>query len=406
MRRILFPLVLIGPALLLRKAAMGTDPLYQPLLGAVPYVTLGLAGALCVYFHRAREFTAALALLVVYYLVQVELQASLAEARSLFIYTAISVCLPVTWLLLMFLPERGLRNRYGVITVSILPLQVLLLGALYRYLPGNTLTGVLNTWFPVHPFAPYWLSVYASLGFVLVALADLFMVRRHNSEFHAALLALLVTAFITLARFDLPRISMVMLGVAGVILIISLLRGSYEMAYRDELTGLLGRRALNEHLKGLGGRYVIAMVDVDHFKKFNDTWGHDAGDEVLKMVAKQIAAVQGGGTAYRYGGEEFSIVFPGKDIEDCMPFLEIVRSSVENYRMLLRNQKQRPATREVARERRGRRTGDRNGKRVSVTISIGVAAPDNRRNSVDEVLKAADKALYRAKQKGRNCLAE
>lgn len=406
MLRLLLPIILIVAALLLRKAALGINPLYQPLLGALPYVTLGLAGALCVYFHRAREFTAVFAMLVVYYLIQVELQTSLAEARSLFIYTAISVLLPVTWLALMFLPERGLRNRYGVMTVAIVLLQIVLLFAAYRALPGAAVVTAINAWVPVHPFASYWLAVYASLGFALAALAGLYLVARHNSEFHAALLALLVTAYITLARFDLPGISVVMFGVAGVILIISLLRISYEMAYRDELTGLLGRRALNERLKGLGGRYVIAMLDVDHFKKFNDTFGHDAGDDVLKMVAKQIAAVQGGGSAYRYGGEEFSIVFPGKDIEECMPFLEVVRSSVENYRMLLRNQKQRPESRKVVRERRGRRTTERNGKRVSVTISIGVAAPEIRQTGVAEVLKAADKALYRAKQKGRNCIAE
>ncbi|MGH8119233.1 MAG: GGDEF domain-containing protein, partial [Gammaproteobacteria bacterium] len=332
MRRLLFPLVLIVGALLLRKAAPGIEPYYQPLLGALPYVTLGLAGALCFYFHRAREFTAALALLVVYYLIQMELQTSLVEVRARFIYTAISVLLPFTLLLLMFLPERGLRNRYGMMTVSIVPVQILLLIGIYRLLPVATLADATDAWFPVRPFAAYWLSVYASLGFALAVLAGLFRSIKHDSEFHAALLAVAVTAFITLARFDLPRISVVMFGGAGVILLISLLRSSYEMAYRDELTGLPGRRALNERLKGLGGRYAIAMVDVDHFKKFNDTFGHDAGDDVLKMVAKQIAAVQGGGRAYRYGGEEFSIVFPGKDIEDCRPDLDDMRRSVEKYR--------------------------------------------------------------------------
>jgi diguanylate cyclase (GGDEF)-like protein len=89
---------------------------------------------------------------------------------------------------------------------------------------------------------------------------------------------------------------------------------SYDMAYRDELTGLLGRRALNDRLKGLARQYVIAKMDVDHFKKYNDTHGHDIGDEVLKMVARQIGAVGGGGTAYRYGGEEFCVVFAVKTL--------------------------------------------------------------------------------------------
>src|SRR5690606_13166568 len=129
---------------------------------------------------------------------------------------------------------------------------------------------------------------------------------------------------------------------AGITLAASMLINSYNMAYRDELTGLLGRRALNDRLKGLGKQYVIAMMDVDHFKKFNDTYGHHTGDDVLKMVAKKIDAVGGGGTAYRYGGEEFCILFPGKTSHECEPWLESIRKSIENHRIIVRNIKQRP----------------------------------------------------------------
>lgn len=405
MRRLLFPFILIIAAALLRITAPDIEPVYQRLLEGLPYVLLGLAGALCVYFDRARAFTAACALLVVYYLIQTRLQTSLADATTLYIYTALSVLLPATLMLLMFLPERGLRNQYGMLMVSIVPLQIVLAVILFRSWPEATWTAAINTWLPAPPFAPYMLSVPASMGFAVAVLAGLFMLSRRDSEYDAALVTLLVTGFITLTRFDLPDISVAMFGVAGICLIVSLLRSSHEMAYRDELTGVPGRRAFNERLQGLGRRYVIAMLDVDHFKSFNDTYGHDIGDDVLKMVAQQIAAVKGGGIAYRYGGEEFAIVFPGKDLEDCKPCLDDVRRAVESYRMLVRNRKQRPKTGKAAEERRGRRTKQRDSKTVSVTISIGASAPKNRQSTVDEVLKAADAALYKAKQNGRNCLA-
>jgi diguanylate cyclase (GGDEF)-like protein len=175
------------------------------------------------------------------------------------------------------------------------------------------------------------------------------------------------------------------------------------MAYRDELTGLLGRRALNDRLKGLGKQYVIAMTDVDHFKKFNDTYGHNIGDDVLKMVGKSIENIQGGGIAYRYGGEEFCILFPGKSLYECKPFLEVIRESVENYKMAVRNIKSRPKSMKTALEWRGRRRRNRN-KTVSVTISIGAAERNRKYSSPDSVLKAADTALYEAKKKGRNRL--
>ncbi|HKK16180.1 MAG TPA: GGDEF domain-containing protein, partial [Gammaproteobacteria bacterium] len=144
--------------------------------------------------------------------------------------------------------------------------------------------------------------------------------------------------------------------------------------------------------------------DVDHFKSFNDTWGHDVGDEVLKMVARQVDSVKGGGTAYRYGGEEFCIVFGRKTIAECKPFLETVRAQVESYKMVLRDKKNRSRTQESAKQRRGRRRKNRNVKTVSVTVSIGVAAADEIHNRPETVIKAADAALYKAKKQGRNRL--
>jgi diguanylate cyclase (GGDEF)-like protein len=405
MRRLIFPFILIITAIFLRKALPAFEPAHQQLLDNLPYVVLGLAGMLCVYFNRARAFTAACAFMVMYYLIEAHMRASLAGATTLFIYTAMSVLLPVTLMLLIFLPERGLRNKYGMLMVSTVPLGLMLALIIHHTYPEAVWTRVINTWLPIHPFTNYMLSVPASMAFVLAGMAGLFRLIRHDSEYDAMLVVLVVTGLVALVRFDLPRMPMVMFSVAGITLVVSLLRSSHEMAYRDDLTGLLGRRAFNERLKGLGRGYVIAMLDVDHFKNFNDTYGHDVGDDVLKMVARQIARVKGGGIAYRYGGEEFAIVFPGRDIEDCRSCLEDVRRAVENYRMLVRNRKQRPQARNVAEERRGRRTTQRDGKSVSVTISIGVSAPKNRQNSVAEVLKAADAALYKAKQNGRNCLA-
>ena len=72
-------------------------------------------------------------------------------------------------------------------------------------------------------------------------------------------------------------------------------------------------------MAGLGPRYVLAMADVDHFKSFNDTHGHDTGDQVLKLVAARLAQVKGGGRAFRYGGEEFTVLFPDRTLDEALP---------------------------------------------------------------------------------------
>ncbi|MCF7768335.1 MAG: diguanylate cyclase [Achromobacter pulmonis] len=182
---------------------------------------------------------------------------------------------------------------------------------------------------------------------------------------------------------------------------ISLAHEGYHMAFRDELTGLPGRRALNERLQRMGRVYTLAMADVDHFKVFNDTHGHDVGDQVLRMVAAQLRRVPGGGYAYRYGGEEFTLVFPGKTAVEAMPHLETVRRAIEAYQMRLRDKPARPKADQLGLRRRGVRAG-RNARPLRVTVSIGVAERGEALRAPDAVIKAADQALYKAKDGGRN----
>ena len=190
-------------------------------------------------------------------------------------------------------------------------------------------------------------------------------------------------------------ITTIYFATAGLILVVSVMETSYAMAYYDDLTGLPGRRALKEYLLKLHNRYTVAMVDVDHFKNFNDRYGHDVGDQVLKMLAGKLARVSGGGRAFRYGGEEFTLVFSGKPVIMVLPHLERLRKTIGKAAFTLRGEK---------RPRKKPKKLISNGeiqKRLSVTVSIGAAEQDGSSND-EEVIKAADQALYRAKNAGRN----
>jgi GGDEF domain-containing protein len=223
--------------------------------------------------------------------------------------------------------------------------------------------------------------------------------------------ALLLT-FLALHFGAIGREATVYAATGGLVLMISVIETSYLMAYHDELTGLPARRAFNQTLLGLPESYAIAIVDVDHFKSFNDTYGHDVGDQVLRMVALRLSNVSGGGKAYRCGGEEFSIVFSGMSAREAMVHLELVRQTIEesSFRVrggIDRRRKPRGADRRNIAIKRGSRRISRaplrrgNGN-VSVTVSIGVAEPSTKNRDVEQVIRAADQALYRAKQGGRN----
>lgn len=125
--------------------------------------------------------------------------------------------------------------------------------------------------------------------------------------------------------------------------------------------------------------FSIAMVDIDHFKKVNDTYGHQAGDTVLYAVAQTVKnSLISEGIVCRYGGEELAIFFPRRTCSEVCKLMEEVRRDVEKTKIS---------------------TGK---KSISVTISIGVSQRENPDQTVMEVIGAADKALYRAKNGGRN----
>ncbi|MBD3646596.1 MAG: GGDEF domain-containing protein [Pseudomonadales bacterium] len=404
LRRLAFPFILLGAALTL-KYAMTTPAEVEAMLDWLPWASLAMALILSAYHGDSRLFSATLAVIMVWYLVAGTLQTSLDEPIPRRIYSLISILFPLQVFYLLLVPERGLWNRHGAMTVTGV-LAIALAGLMIFYFTGEeAFLRFIDEHLAVRPFPGYILSTNATMVMLAVALAGLYRLSTGNSEQEAALVMTTLFMYLLLVLFDWPEISGVMFSLVGLTLIISLVKSGYELAYVDELTDLPGRRALNDQLRGLGKKYVIAMVDVDHFKKFNDKHGHDTGDEVLRMVAKNLAAVGGGGKAYRYGGEEFCIVFPGKDVPgECEPYLEQVRMAIEQYEMILRDHKHRDVSEEEAQERRGRRAANRNGKTVAVTVSIGVAGADPSCGSPEDIVQVADRALYNAKKKGRNRL--
>ena len=168
-------------------------------------------------------------------------------------------------------------------------------------------------------------------------------------------------------------------------------------AFVDELTGLQNRRALDERIKRLGGAFALAMIDIDHFKDFNDTYGHSEGDNALRWTAKRLDDISGR-RAYRYGGEEFCVVFPARLAKDAVDEMETFRRDLEGSEFHIRKLPRSKAS-ESSRSKRGATPPH---TRVSLTVSIGVATRNDRWKSAEKVLKAADKALYDAKSQGRN----
>ena len=325
-----------------------------------PTVVLGAGAAMAWRFNRGPAFV---------------ILASLLGAFGAYPRTIVYFLVPLNALLAFVLPERGVRFRAGYAWLALLTVEAAFVTALA--------------------------DLPLVLGRIMFAAAFAAAIWRAWPDFQplqVGAAGALAAFYIAMEWMEMRGVHSAFMAAAGAILVVSLLEESHSLAFRDTLTGLPGRRALEERLRSLDGRYTIAMVDIDHFKKFNDEHGHDIGDQVLKLVAARLAEVGGGGRAYRYGGEEFSVFFPRATVDEALPHLEAVRRSIEEYRMAIRAP-DRPKNAEDGTRRRG---NGGSGHFVSLTVSIGASSPGGRRGTPSQVLKAADQALYRAKQSGRN----
>jgi diguanylate cyclase (GGDEF)-like protein len=412
-RPALLPVAIIVAAALALWLGPALPPSLAGLKEAGAYFVLLAGAGMSLWFNRGRAFVAAGSLLLAYagYRMALDFGAGSFTARA--VYSAVVLLVPLNILVALSMPERGVSyhgdHRWLFIAAGEVLLVAWIASSGRSELSGTAWQSLLEHLLLRLPQAP---SVAVSiLGRLMFCAAFVVALWRAWPRKDGPVSPIAVGQAGALAAFliacewaDSQAVFGVFTAAAGVILIVAMLQESYRLAFHDELTGLPGRRALQEAMAGLGPNYVLAMGDVDHFKSFNDTHGHDIGDQVLKLVAARLAEVEGGGRAFRYGGEEFTVLFSDTTLDEALRHLDEIRASIAAYRMAVRGD-DRPKAKEQGEKLRGP-DSEAPEKILSVTISIGAAAPGDASSghgpTPAQVLKAADEALYRAKRGGRN----
>lgn len=380
---------LLITSVLLLPTITQIDAHYQTLLAYLPYGLGLLVIILGQQFVQGRIAMAAANLLIGYAIIQTQLQAPLEQESIRAYFILLSIFWPLNFFVIYWLPERKLLSSLGVLLAIIISAQITSAYLLTHFL--TEYSQLLNQHLTLQPFSQdpasfmsrWLLPALNSLILFLACLILLIHTLMKRDRSHCVLFACMISTTLICAWFDHAGISSLFSSLIASALLITLLFNSHDLAFLDELTGLPGRRALINELKHCGKHYCVVMADIDHFKKFNDTHGHDTGDDVLRIVAQELAKVRGGGKAFRYGGEEFTILFKRKNSEEAEPFIEGIRQSIADYPLMIRDKK----------------------KQVQVTVSFGIAQRQPEQKA-EEVMKSADQALYRAKKNGRNCSAK
>ena len=358
-------------------------------------------------FHSSRSFLSLILILIA----QQAAVSTLGGPHFLTTLRVVSILLPVNFVLIAFMHERGF-NLEAVAPVCIfLSVETLAGAVILGGASGGRPSALVSA---RHAPQPVPLSHYA--GYLFAAAMVLLLLRFFYTRkpLDSAFVWSLFAIALAMRNQETVATSMLYWTAAAAVVAVSIVENSYLLAYHDELTGLPSRRAFNEATLRLRHPYSVAVVDIDHFKRFNDTFGHDTGDQVLRLVASNLAQVSAGGQAYRCGGEEFNILFPGKSVGEVVDSLEHLRQRIEKSEFRLRGndrrQLPRGAERRSQRSRRSSKadvirqlTREKDTAALSVTVSIGVAN-SSERSVFEAVVKAADKALYKAKENGRNRL--
>ena len=371
---------------------------FATMVYSIPYAVVVTGMALSWRFNRSKIFFVLLAIALTYWSVgnlvanyPVFFPPSVSPG---FIKVMLTLLLPLNFVAFSWIKERGIFTRRGMILTGILVAQLLLVYLLWVFASKGATKVLHISFWPSSWNLETNLPDFGVLAFVLGFLVLCYRAYLTRSSLDYGLIVSLLFMAYLLHAWNSEIVIWAVSAAAGV-LVIALVQDAYRKAYVDELTGLPGRRSMEEYLLRLTGMYTVAMVDIDHFKQCNDRYGHDVGDQVLRMIASFLRNVERGGKAFRYGGEEFAIIFPGKEMLEIMSSLDILRESIADNRFIVRSSLRTPEKPEVPPTREDQ-------KRLAITVSIGCAQMTDEDRIAADVIKRADQALYRAKETGRN----
>lgn len=350
-------------------------------------------------FHHSREFNLFLLFTIIYIALDNYIWGTALKVDSQLAYWLVVSLIPINYLYNLLCRERGILNRYGIRRIIVLAVQLYAIAWILEH-PYPFIKDYISA-----SYFNYGLSKITSItqpliiAIIISALFILVRLLQTSSILVSGILSSLISITTALHFYQQPQLATIFILLAGVLILTSITINAYSLAYLDELTNLPSRRALSQSISTLGKRYCIAMVDVDHFKKFNDKYGHDIGDQVLKKLASQLRQVRGG-KAFRYGGEEFTVLFPNKTLHEAALSCNDLCKKVANNPFMLRDKK-RPKIRQTDTNKKN----STKAKPLTITISIGLSEYTQEQAHAEDVIKQADKALYKAKNNGRNQVA-
>lgn len=317
------------------------------------------------------------------------------ESSGSVFFAAAALLVPLNLMAFSLIKEEAIATWRGFSRLLLVLLQPLLVFWLAR--PGQAwvayslqepLVQMVKTgWTPIPQLA---LVTYAGALFLI---GTRFIVGQNLLD--SGTLWALITSFVAFQGVQSGWSPTSFFSTAGLIFFVTLVQASHRQSYCDEVTGVPGKLAYDEAVAGLGKKYVLAIVGIDQLKQYGSQHGKSVSEQVLRVLGQKIMAVAGSGKVYRLAGEEFVILFSRKAATATLVDLNAVREAIEETEIYVNSRDRVWEGGGVLRKKSG-------DERLPVTASIGLAAEENAKFSLDLVTKTAYRALYEAKGEGGN----
>jgi len=391
-------LVLLAALALLRPRGLPDWSL--SLVYAYAYIFLGAGILLGWYMGRSRVLFATMLLaLADRALMHFWAGEAATEAVGRLVFNSVALLLPLNFMVLSFVKESPMVTRREIMRLGLILLQAALVAWVGLFGEADAAASLESP--IVDPRYSRWTPIPqpALLAFGAAFVHQMARSIRLRNPLERGFVWALLAAFVALHSTRAGWSPTNFFATASLILIIATYHATHAFMHYDEVTGVQKWDDLKAAMRRLRGQYAIAMVDIDRLRQVNEQFGRLVGDQVLRHVAAKVTKVSGDGKAFCHMAGKFAVIFRGKTVAEAVPHLQALRKAVEASPFPL------PARSRSLKNPDAAAEDAFHLKNLPVTITIGVAHSDARKATADQVLKAAERALDRAKKAGRNQVA-
>ncbi|MFV2059380.1 MAG: GGDEF domain-containing protein [Gammaproteobacteria bacterium] len=368
------------------------------ILQYLPYILLLLIIANSYTHKQSHELNIAISILIGYWLMRNLIwPTDTNETTATILYVLIGPIIAINFIIVFMTQEKGIHNKTGLHLLLLLAFELMILIWFVNITPDLLLKYLYYPFFgsEIFDLTPMYQStiIINAITFLILLINAIIKQKITITGYLGAFIAIVLTQH----YINTPITSVMFYTVASLILILTISLNSYRLSKIDLITELPSRRTFKSQLKKLNEHFCIALIDIDDFKIMTDEYGQDVCDQILRMIASRSRHLGRKGFPYRYGDQEFAIIFYDMQLHEANKYLATLCDSIANEPFLLRSKK-RPLFKPNYIAPVGRAERNTKYKSIPISVSVGIAEKKPHHQNSFDVLTTSREALNRAKE--------